>query len=216
MKKVSCYFLILLWASAAGFYPSAAAADQGGSVYGRVVKVVDGDTVVVKLDRGPVKVRLIGVDTPEKNASDKLENDSHRFGQSKKELKFLGKESSEITKRLVNGKTVRLSFDEEKTDKYGRTLAYVYFLMKEKDFVKKMDLVADFPLEKTERQFFLNRVLVEYGYALAYRKFHYRYKDEFIALERTAQQEQLGLWRPDKKKRVLKNFPADSAVPAPH
>ncbi len=37
-----------------------------------------------------------------------------------------GKEASAFTKRMAEGKKVRLEYDRDRTDRFGRTLAYVY------------------------------------------------------------------------------------------
>jgi endonuclease YncB( thermonuclease family) len=75
-----------------------------------VTRVVDGDTIVVA---GIGSVRLIGVDTPE-------------TVDPRKPVQFFGKEASQFTRRMAQGKVVRLEFDYQGTDKYQRTLAYVY------------------------------------------------------------------------------------------
>lgn len=86
----------------------------------KVLRVVDGDTIVVRAtgaaggsgDKAE-RVRYIGVDTPE----------------SVKEntpVECFGHEASEANRRLVEGKSVRLLADREPRDKYGRTLAFVY------------------------------------------------------------------------------------------
>ena len=79
-----------------------------------VVRVVDGDTIVVSIDGADTKVRLIGVDTPES-----VNPDSSKNSES-------GKIAAEWTTNLLAGEKVYLEYDIEKTDKYGRTLAYVY------------------------------------------------------------------------------------------
>ncbi|WP_157753567.1 thermonuclease family protein [Ghiorsea bivora] len=75
-----------------------------------VDRVVDGDTF--KTIQGE-KIRLLGINTPE------IQHDTSSaqpFGQQAK--------NALIT--LIAGKQVRLTFDKEKKDKYGRTLAHVY------------------------------------------------------------------------------------------
>lgn len=79
-----------------------------------VVRVVDGDTIVVSIEDKEVKVRLIGVDTPESVHEDENKNTAE------------GKEASEWTTDLLTGAKVYLEYDVETEDKYGRTLAYVY------------------------------------------------------------------------------------------
>jgi micrococcal nuclease len=80
----------------------------------RVVRVVDGDTIVARLDSGTTeRVRLIGVDTPE----------SVKPGTP---VQCFALKASAYTKHLLTGKAVRLVPDAEARDRYGRLLAYVY------------------------------------------------------------------------------------------
>jgi micrococcal nuclease len=80
-----------------------------------VVRVVDGDTIVVNVDGKNESVRMIGVDTPELNDS--------RTG-----VQCFAEEASDKTKALVIGKKVRLEKDSSQgdRDKYTRLLAYVF------------------------------------------------------------------------------------------
>lgn len=71
---------------------------------GKVVGITDGDTITVLRDRAEVKIRLHGIDTPEKKQP---------FGQAAKKA----------TAQLTAGKIVDV--DETDTDKYGRTVAIV-------------------------------------------------------------------------------------------
>lgn len=79
-----------------------------------VVRVVDGDTIVVKYNGVDEKVRLIGIDTPESVHADESKNTKE------------GVMVSDYTKKMLTGKKVGLEFDVSKRDKYGRLLAYVY------------------------------------------------------------------------------------------
>jgi micrococcal nuclease len=79
----------------------------------RVVRVVDGDTVVVSSGGRTERVRYIGVDTPE----------SVKPGTP---VQCFAKAASSANRRLVQGQAVRLVRDAEARDRYGRTLAYVY------------------------------------------------------------------------------------------
>ncbi|HTY45893.1 MAG TPA: thermonuclease family protein [Patescibacteria group bacterium] len=88
-----------------------------------VQRAVDGDTLV--LANGD-RLRLIGIDTPEMHESDKLYRDARRSRQDVRTIKAMGTRAYEFTRKLVEGKQVRLEFDAEKRDKYGRLLAYVY------------------------------------------------------------------------------------------
>jgi micrococcal nuclease len=80
----------------------------------RVVEVIDGDTVVVAFANGTTDtVRLLGVDTPETK-------------HPTKGVQCFGPEASAFTKHALTGRVVRLEFDIERRDIYGRRLAYVW------------------------------------------------------------------------------------------
>jgi micrococcal nuclease len=85
----------------------------GSSVVARVVRVVDGDTIVASVDGEDEYVRYIGVDTPETVKPDTP-------------VQCYGPRASDENHRLVEGRTVRLTFDQEARDDYGRLLAYVH------------------------------------------------------------------------------------------
>ncbi len=123
-------------------------------------RVVDGDTIIVKIEGKKERVRLIGVDTPETK-------------HPKKPVQYFGKEASAFTKRMVEGKKVRLEYDWQKRDRYGRLLAYVYL----KDGT------------------FLNAEIIKQGYGFAYTRFSFKYLDEFRQYEREARENNRGLWK---------------------
>src|SRR5574343_54522 len=81
----------------------------------KVVKVIDGDTFEIVVDNENLKVRMIGVDTPETVDTRKI-------------VQCFGKEASKTTKELLLDRSVKLKLDDSqsKYDKYGRILAYVY------------------------------------------------------------------------------------------
>jgi len=85
----------------------------GSSVRARVVRVVDGDTIVARVDGEDEYVRYIGVDTPETVKPDTP-------------VQCFGPRSSDANHRLLEGRAVRLTFDGEVRDDYGRLLAYVH------------------------------------------------------------------------------------------
>ena len=84
----------------------------GGDI-GRVVKVVDGDTIHVQVGGAREKVRYIGVDTPETK-------------DPRRPVQCFGERASQFNERLVAGERVRLVRDVEERDRYGRLLAYVF------------------------------------------------------------------------------------------
>lgn len=81
----------------------------------QVRKVIDGDTI--RLTDGRL-VRYIGIDTPElrRKVDGRWVEAPEPFGQ----------EAKRANERLVLGKVVRLEYDVQQLDRYGRVLAYVY------------------------------------------------------------------------------------------
>ena len=88
---------------------------SGGGSANRVevLRVIDGDTIEVALGDEVEDVRYIGVDTPE----------TVKPGEP---VECFGPEASAFNKELVEGEDVKLRFDAERRDPYGRLLAYVY------------------------------------------------------------------------------------------
>lgn len=126
-----------------------------------VKRVIDGDTIELE---GGIKVRLIGVDTPE-------------TVDPRKPVQYFGKEASAFTKSQLEGKRVRLEYDWQRLDKYGRTLAYVY----------------------QEDGTLFNAKLISSGYGHAYTKYPFKqeFMDLFRRLERDARENHRGLWQND-------------------
>jgi len=88
--------------------------DALGRVHAKIIKVVDGDTVVIRIGRASENVRLIGVNTPETK-------------HPTKPIECYGPEASARTHALLpDGTDVYIVRDAEARDKYGRLLAYVY------------------------------------------------------------------------------------------
>ncbi|MEE9138573.1 MAG: thermonuclease family protein [candidate division NC10 bacterium] len=118
---------------------------QGDSTTLQVVRVIDGDTIQVCCVFGDnVKVRYIGM------------------------------EAAEANRKLVDGKTVRLKFDVQEQDRYGRLLAYVYL----------------------EEGTFVNAWLVQHGYAAVMTITpNVKHQELFLRLQREAREEKRGLWR---------------------
>ena len=81
---------------------------------GIVVRVIDGDTIVVRIGGREENVRLLGIDTPETH---KPETPVECFGPEA---------SDRLTALLPQGSAVRLVRDVEARARYGRLLAYVY------------------------------------------------------------------------------------------
>lgn len=125
-----------------------------------VLKVVDGDTVKLDDEGKDTTVRLIGVDTPE-------------TVHPNNPVEAFGKEASAFTQNLLTGESVYLRFDGDKTDKYGRLLAYLY---------------------RAPDGLFVNLEIVRQGYGHAYTQFPFKHMELFRAYERRAREAGKGLW----------------------
>jgi micrococcal nuclease len=135
-----------------------------------LVRIVDGDTLEIELNGQTEKVRLIGVDTPEKYESDKLHRDAARTGQDEKTIRALGERSSDFTKSLVKrGDAIQLEYDQPPRDKYQRLLAFVW--------------LSD--------GWMLNEMIVCEGYGSALTRYPFRqdYMDRFRTCERHAREQ---------------------------
>jgi micrococcal nuclease len=148
--------IVLLIRSGSGEDPRTPAPKTGTA---HVTRAIDGDTIEVRYDGATEDVRYIGVDTPETVKPDTP-------------VQCFGPEAHELNARLVEGHDVRLEFDAERRDVYGRLLAYVR--------------VGDE---------FVNAKLVRRGYATTLTiPPNDRYADEFARMEREASTRGLGLW----------------------
>lgn len=127
-----------------------------------VTKVSDGDTFwCTDIQGNRIKIRLIGIDAPEP-----------RNYFKKKEQPF-GKEASKYAKNLLLHKKVRLEFDVDSLDQFGRTLAYAYLL------------------DNT----FVNEKIIKDGYAVLMTIApNIKYEHRFIQAQKYARNNELGLW----------------------
>jgi micrococcal nuclease len=161
MNSLSRFLVVLLFVS---LFISCNSRQDRDELAGflRVTKVVDGDTFWVDdgSEKG-LKIRLIGVNTPE-------------TVHPQKPVEFFGKEASDYVKGILTNQKVRLEFDVNLVDRYGRTLAYVYL----KDGT------------------FLNADLIIKGYGQAMTvPPNVKYSEKFVELEKKARQAKVGLWK---------------------
>lgn len=141
-----------------------------------VSRVIDGDTFVLSDDR---RVRLIGIDAPEK----RLPRDSTRTEHDRALLRALADLSTRHLESLVEGRVVELEFDDvgiatNHVDFYGRTLAYVWIR------------------DGEGPDYMVNRRMVSDGFANAYVKYPFAFAEEFLELQRRARDGERGLWSP--------------------
>jgi len=119
--------------------------------------VDDGDTIVLS---DGTRVRYGGVNAPE-------------VAHKNRPAEPLGPEAREVNRKLVYKKKVRLEFDREKYDQYGRVLAYVFL----------------------EDGTFVNGALLTSGYAyFVFRKPNTKHDSKLLAFQREAMTKRVGLW----------------------
>jgi len=121
----------------------------------RVERALDGDSVIIS---GGRQVRLIGVDAPERGEP-------------------LADEAREWIHSKLEGRWVRLEYDKETSDRYGRLLAYLW-------------------LEKGGLEVLVNEEIVGQGLARSY-PYHpnVRYRDRIARRERQARDARDGIWQ---------------------
>jgi micrococcal nuclease len=100
----------------------------------------------------------------------------------------MGHKSYKFTQRLIEGKKVRLEFDQQKYDEYHRVLAYVYLT----------------------NGVFVNAEIVKSGYAYAYAiKPNLRYSKMLGKLYVDAREDRRGLWQNSAyRSKSIKRFSA--------
>jgi endonuclease YncB( thermonuclease family) len=127
-----------------------------------VERVVDGDTIHTSPAVGePGGVRFIGVDTPE-------------TVDPNEPVEPYGPEASAFTKDQLEGKRVVLTFDDDRTDQYGRVLAYIRLSGQTNTF---------------------NETLLEQGYGqLEIVSPNDRYEARFSEAQDRARQARRGIW----------------------
>lgn len=152
---------VLAWTPPPGLAPT------GRTEAATVVRVVDGDTIIVRLNGRDERIRYIGMDTPE---SVKPDSPVEPFGA----------EAADENRRLVAGRAVTLERDVSDRDQYGRLLRRVW-VQRDSSAGSGWILVG---LE-----------LVRLGYAQAYTyPPDVKYADLIIAAQRAARETGLGLW----------------------
>lgn len=131
------------------------------SSYFKVRRVIDGDTIEIE---GGTHVRYIGIDTPETR-------ERTRTGWKYNPQPY-AQEASRLNEDLVQDKQVRLEFDVETHDRYGRLLAYVFV-----------------------GEIFVNEEILRRGYArLLTIPPDVKYVDRFKKAVKKARQHHQGIW----------------------
>lgn len=131
-----------------------------GHIDATVTKVTDGDTLRVEYKKKEYKVRLLDIDTPE---SVKSGVDPQPFSE----------EASELSKKTLTGKKVKLVFEKGTTDQYDRLLAHLIL----------------------EDGTFYNAMMVQNGYAICvFYSPNTLLKGYYAELQKDAIQNNRGFW----------------------
>ena len=129
----------------------------------RTAHVLDGDTLILEDGR---HLRFLGINAPEIPHKDKP-------GE------MFGYDSKRFAKNIIASKKIRLEFDHERQDRYGRTLGYLF----------------------TEDGAFINEEMIRNGWAfyLPARR-SLKHHSRLLAAQRLAMDSTLGIWRVWKEK----------------
>ncbi len=143
-----------------------------GYINARVTKVTDGDTFRAEYKNEEYKVRMLDIDTPE----------SVKSGV---EPQPFSSEASDLTKKTLTNKTVKLIFEEDTTDQFERLLAHVVL----------------------EDGSFYNAMLVNEGYAISvFYSPNTLLKSFYDKLQNNAIKEGKGFWElPESNRPFVKN-----------
>ncbi|MDP3941042.1 MAG: thermonuclease family protein [bacterium] len=127
--------------------------------------------VVEVVDGDTIKVNLRGVIESVRL----LAIDTPETKDPRKPVQCFGREATNKMKAFVSGQYVKLVDDrlQGNRDKYQRLLRYVYL----------------------QNGTFVNRQMVEQGYAFSYKEYPTKYLEDFNKLEKFAREKELGLWK---------------------
>jgi micrococcal nuclease len=131
----------------------------------QVVKVYDGDTITISDGFHEIKVRLIGIDTPEMNEPNPV-------------LRNLAYQAKDYLSSLILNQFIYLQLDHfnEKSmhlDKFGRLLAYIY---------------------RFSDNLFVNAQMIRMGFSQEYERYAFEQLHYFRKLAAQAKAEKLGIW----------------------
>jgi micrococcal nuclease len=131
----------------------------------KVIKIYDGDTITISDGTHEIRVRLIGIDTPEMNEKNPI-------------LRNLANQAKDYLSSLILNQFIYLQLDHlnEKSmhlDKFGRLLAYVY---------------------RFSDNLFVNAQMMRMGFSQEYEKYSFEQLHYFRKLAAQAKAEKLGIW----------------------
>lgn len=165
------------------------------SADGRVASWTDGDTLRVALASRTVRVRLIGIDTPEISRGDRAARQGAQVGKDTATIVRLGRQAKAAAERLAPVRTpVRVETDVQTYDRFGRLLAYVF--------------LPDGRM--------VNEELVQQGWAMVLTiPPNVRYVERFVRAQQDARQHRRGLWSGFPPRRIASSQSDSLHIPLP-
>lgn len=172
IKSIRLVPLLLLLLVLSGCGEKGSAGQVGE--YATVERITDGDTFSVIFNGRKEKIRLIGIDTPESRRNNRSEKQGKEENLDQETIVAMGKEAKKFISSLINkGDRVKLEFDAQERDRYGRFLCYVYL----------------------EDGRMLNEVIISEGYAYPLTIApNVKYEEKFRAAFVYARENSKGLW----------------------
>lgn len=164
-------FAILITINLAACTPNYLSQNETQGDLAKVIKVIDGDTFVVNTG---AKIRLLSVNSPE-------------TGRDNQKAMPYGDAAKKFATISLLGKPIYLTYDVQKKDKYGRTLAYA--------FLENPDKGGNV------ENIMFNAILIKQGLAQTYASQpNTKYLNDLRKLQQEAKRQRIGMWSLDRYK----------------
>ena len=171
LHRLSLYIFLLL------FLSSLCCARPEGLREYHLVRVVDGDTIVVsRVKDEEVHVRLLGIDCLETRRTERLRKQAVELGLDEVQAHQFGEDAAKYVEQKLRDRPLYVEWDTKSKDKYQRKLGYVR-------------------IGEQEDQL-LNLLLLEEGLAKLYegKGASHRYEEKFREAQERARVNQIGIW----------------------
>jgi len=158
-------------------------------VTSQVVRVIDGDTIVVdlpdKVNRTPTtQIRVWGIDCPQSASP------ASPHGRPARPVEPFADAATAFTRQLIRGRTVRLKLEPDRPrGMFGGVLAHVILVGESPDAYESD---PDAPHFDTN----LAAELLRSGFAREDHRWHHALLSYYQRLETIARQRQIGIWKP--------------------
>jgi endonuclease YncB( thermonuclease family) len=170
-----------------------------------VTRIVDAQTLILNDDK-ELKVRLVGIDVPERYPTKKLYRQIKAYGMTRDEIMQLGEGSVAFLEDLCLGQQVTMGFDPTWNDSWGRDAQkriMVHLMVYREDdlsdtFLQTIARRDDVPPEIMDDgriKLWINAEMIKEGYARADRNRPGKFADLFDRLEKRARTEKRGHWQ---------------------